>query len=156
MLRYDIILILVSGMLFAMGLIFGIAGVVLKVTGKKKRERCTRTTQGIVKEIQRERLSGAEIGEAPLYSWYPVFRFDAGGQPMELRLPQGVQENTFYVAQKVTICYNPDSPNEFYVKEQKGLGVAGAFLITAAGLLFAAVCAGFVLFLIKGGYLWTE
>ncbi len=145
-----VVLILITAMMGIIGVIFGVAAIVMMVSNRKQKKRCNRETKGTVVEIQKCQMTGA-IGEAPMYTWYPVFQYEVNGKEMKERAGYGSPKNKFYIGQNVTVCYNPERYNEFWIKEEKGLGLPGIFLIISVGLLFAGLCTRVAFLLIKEG-----
>ena len=150
--KAEIILFLVASMMGILGIVFGIAAARTRILEKRKKLRCTSKAKGMVVDIQEEQLLNM-AGETPMYTWYPVFRYEIDGHIITKRADTGVPRDKYYVSQGVTILYNPENLNEFYVRENSGIGISGICMIISAAFLFVGLYAGVLLFLLKEGIL---
>lgn len=130
------ILLIVAVSLVLIGLIFGGIFVGLRISDRNKRSLCTRRVKGTVTDIERRRTSGS-MGDAPMISWYPTFKYEVNGYTIEKTSMYGSAKQDFYINQEVTVFYNPQNPNEYYVQEENVASICKVFLTVAAVLLMA-------------------
>ena len=150
MLNARMIILSVMILLIVMGLVFLGIALYIRVSETNKKKACTEKTDGVVTNVIKSEITG-NIGEASMYTWIPVFTYKAEGQELTKKSIYGAERQMLYIGQKVTVYYNPDNINDYYVLEEKNISkiqkifsVIGAILI-----LISVIC--FVIFMnIKG------
>ena len=135
--------IIFSGIWGVIGIIFLTIGIGLTINRKKKKEHCTQTTTGKVlsnaREVNRER----EYDRKPTttMTYYPVYEYYVEGNRVEKRSSYGSSSPRFYEGQEITICYNPENPNEHYI-EGDLIGSVIGIIFTAVGAVSIIVAIG--------------
>lgn len=141
------ILLLAAAVLLLVGLTFGCVSIAIAVSRKNKRKACTRRTKGVVTNMERRRISGS-MGDAPMLSWFPTFTYEANGHTIEKTSLYGAAKQNFYIDQKVTVFYNPQNPNEYFVQEEDVAGIQKIFLaVSIVLLLCGGIAVGCYLFI---------
>ncbi len=102
---------------------------------RKKQERCTMKTYGIVSKAAPYR--SRDIDHYPHETWYCFYQYEAGGRQYEKRGAFGRSRPLFEVGQKVALFYNPQDGEDFYVPQewQFRLGL----LLKIIGSVFLAI-----------------
>ncbi|MDR0443375.1 MAG: DUF3592 domain-containing protein [Treponema sp.] len=115
-------------------LIFGALCTSISLFGIKRNRRlkvvCTSQTTGIVIEVHRRRSGGSKSS----YSYYPEFSYTANGRPYRDCSVFGTPKSRFTEGQKVTVHYDPNKPEDYYVGEDS-LSNVGFYIFLAAGAL---------------------
>lgn len=147
MINGKIIILLVAVLLLIMGVVFGGFSIGMKISAANKKNVCTQKTWGTVTDIIKSEIAG-NIGEAPMITWNPIFTYEANGQKISKRSNYGGAQQDFYLNQRVTVYYNPENPNEYYVQEEQVSKIQTIFLIVSLALLLAGgICfAAFLIF----------
>jgi len=131
------ILIIVSIPVIAVSVIFLIMGINALNYQSYLRRVCTEQTIGIVYNF---RVTGAVIDNEDEYRDYrtyiPLFEYEVDGKTYTLESEVGTEKKRFRLGQEVLVNYNPDTPAESYVPEDKR-GASGIIFIVLAGILFA-------------------
>ena len=84
---------------------------------KQLEESFTEQTEGIVTGFTVRLEQGVDFGYIEWY--YPVYQYEVDGRVYRQESPNGNKEEICPVGQKVTVRYNPEYPNEYYVVEHK-------------------------------------
>lgn len=134
---------ILGGTWCGVGIIFFIIGFFMKRSQKKKERECTAITTGTVADIKIGQRNVSEPSAVPQY--YPVFAYSAGGQIYRIVSKIGFDKPKLSIGQSVTIYYDAESPETYYVQEYRFgknlgsifLGVGGGcFLVGAVVFLF--------------------
>lgn len=116
-----------------------LVGILVMFFDRRKRGRCTEETEATIVGIRREINMDQDSGNSS--SYYPVFRFTAGGATVEQTSNlSSSRRRKFKEGDVWQVRYNPEKPDEFYV-----VGVGGG---TSAGIILiilGIVVAGFFL-----------
>lgn len=132
------------------GIIFLTVSILMTAAGNRHAKNCTAQTVGTVTDMQRETTYGDD-SSAPSTSWFPVYEYYAGNRKITKRSYYGQARQIFYTGQKVTVWYNPENCNEFYVPEEKSGKFKWIFGLTGAALIIFALLAVLVCRLITAG-----
>ena len=121
---------------YIVGAVFIVAGVIVIIKGKILEKKCTLSVSGRISEVINKGSSRFPI-------LYPIFEFEAEDGTK-------VKEKCGYTTRKASDCrigqslmlmYNPENPEEFFVRDEH------RYLLTGAVLLIFGIAA-----LIPGGY----
>jgi len=124
--------------------LFGGIGAALWRKNGKMKKACTAQTEGAVCDVEQEiDYSTDDDGHTRATKmYYPVFTYLANGGTYVNRSATGRSSTKLQVGMNVTVFYNPDNPDQYYVAEDKASASAGAvFCIFGA----AAVIIGIVI-----------
>lgn len=133
--------IVILGVL-SMGSLSAFLGIWGIVKENKLRKICTGQTLGVVSNIQK-------IGNLTLTRqggnrhYFTEFTYMVNEVEYVKSSKIGTAGASFKQGMQVTVFYNPDNPNDYYVREDK-ITVSGYKIFTAAGILF--MIAGVVVF----------
>lgn len=120
-----------GGIWCGIGLIFFLIGFFMHRNRKSKEQKCTAVTIGTVSDI--EVRYSRSIGSGNTRSNHPVFEFNAGGQRYKLVSNVGTSMQKLTVGQSVTVYYDPEKPERYYVKEYTlGKTLGYIFLVTGS------------------------
>lgn len=78
-------------------------------------------------------------------TYYPVFRYTLRGRTFEPVSSTGTGRPRFTEGQAVTVCYDPDNPEQFYIEGDKAPGRFGIFFaLFGAAVTIIGIVAIFV------------
>lgn len=122
---------------FVGALLFIVVGVAIIVMDYTKSMRCTmETVAEVIDWVERkERNTDEDSIEEYTYTYYPVYKYEAGDRIIEKQSNTGYASK-FSSMKEETIYYNPDNPEEFVISNEYGffdLIFPGLFII--AGIL---------------------
>ena len=115
------------------GMFFGIIGVILLIKEILKRKKCTVSTKGVVVDISRE-VSNDSDGNRSI-TLYPIFEYNVSGEKYVQKSKNGSNFCKYHIGQEVEILYNPDKPENYYVKNSFGSIIIGVGFIIL-GIIF--------------------
>lgn len=95
------------------------------------RKACTVQTTGEVIDIGR-RVKTVAVSKGRRRSrtrYFPVFRYTAEGQTLEVTSTTGTSWRRFKNGQTITVFYDPNKLIQYYVAEDKISGASGFFLM---------------------------
>lgn len=123
-------------LIFIMGVVIFFVGWLLRRHHNKVRKACTVQTTAevvdIVKTVRTDTDSNGHRSTSTTY--YPVFRYIADGQVVEMKSTTGTNWKRFKIGQTVTLFYDPSGHTRYYVKEDKASGMFG-FIVMGFGVL---------------------
>lgn len=102
----------------------------------KKRKNYTQQTTAHVKELKK-RQSG-KPGAPGSIRYYPVFEYRANGQFIRAESRVGSDKPKYKEGDELTIFYNPNSRQDFYIPGTKSVRIIGS-VFTVIGIIFAVV-----------------
>lgn len=110
--------VIFSGVLGLIGIIFCIIGIEILINRKSKKMNCTSKVYGKVIKIIRKQHYSIRT-RTYIDNWYPVFEYSIG----ELKFIQTSTYGTLLpsyekIGQEVELYFNPQNFNEYYVKEE--------------------------------------
>ena len=150
MLNAQIIILFASILILIISLIFLGISIYIKISDANKKKACTQKADGAVTDVIKNEITG-NIGEASMYSWIPVFTYKVNGQEISKRSIYGAERQMFYIGQKVTVYYNPDDINDYYVLEEKNISkIQKLFFIISMILIIVSMMCILALLYIKG------
>jgi len=97
---------------------------------KKLKVVCTTVTTGEVTGHHRHRSGGSK----PSTSYYPEFSFTANGKLYEKRSMVGTPRPRFDKGQKITVKFDPNNPDDYYIEED-GLSNVVFYLFLVVGII---------------------
>ncbi|MCR5836660.1 MAG: DUF3592 domain-containing protein [Lachnospiraceae bacterium] len=138
-----------SGLIFwgiygLVGIVFFTIGILLIKNRKKKEKNCTSITHGRVRESVLHKDYNVNGGWYDT-GWHPVFEYTVGDETIVKESKFGNSEPQFKDGQLVTVHYNPNKHDEFYVEEEKVHRVL-SYVFTAVGAI--SLSAGIILFIV--------
>lgn len=125
--------------LIFVGIVFIIVGIYLIFNRTDMVKRCTAETEaniiGIVED--KKAPSGQPKEEGSYYElekvYYPVIEFQVEDQTINKKYSVGDSKITYKIGDKVSIMYDPNKPEDYYIKEENGNNVIGiAFIVIGA------------------------
>ena len=121
--------IIFSGILVLIGVIFFIIGMAMLKNRKRKEIKCTSKTYGKVTDIVRHQSHDSDGGYSS--SWHPVFEYNIGELKFIKESLYGRSQSKYAIGQEVEVYYNPEDYNDFYI--------AGETLPRTIGTVFTIV-----------------
>jgi hypothetical protein len=125
--------------LIIIGLIFFLAGMALKRRGKRLLENCTSSVIGNVKETMQNtngRRQNPQIA--------PIFSYIANGREHVKKSKASTSNLNLKAGDSVAVFYNPENPDEYYVKEFKDWVVLDwVFIIIGALVIIIGIVIAF-------------
>lgn len=123
----------------AMGILVFILGFFMRKKYKNRVQMCTAQTDGVVSNIVRKITTDTdENGKIKKsYVYYPDFTYTVDGTRITMTA-SGRSHTGFKKGQAVTIFYNPNNVEEYYVPQDKSTAWSG-FIIMAVGVVFFVV-----------------
>ena len=125
------------------GRILGIVLVLVAVVGGylnyQKQRSCTDVTSGTIVEVRQQMEAKRVAGKRRRVMTYrPVYEYKAGDKAIRKMDGSSTKRDAFVVGSKVVICYNPSSPESFYVKGKEKLYfvACGLVALLGGGILF--------------------
>lgn len=135
----------ISLLCFVVGLTFlGVFGI-LRSNQVQKERRCGMITTGKVVEYVKQAYSGDSVS-----TWRAVFEYTAEGSTYRKVSSYGTGRKVFAIGQAITVHYNLNNPNEYYVDEMK-VSVVLQQIFSRLGV--GLVLIGIVLLLVKKYYI---
>ncbi|MFR8547697.1 MAG: DUF3592 domain-containing protein [Lachnospiraceae bacterium] len=132
----------VSCLLFVMGFVSALMGVILKYISGRKDPYARRVQAEVVDIITRPRSADAPQTEFR-NNQVAVFEFFADGRPVKVKDTADTYPCPYRMHQRVTLCYNPARPEQFRIasRDKRKLiaelfGISGVVLILAGCALF--------------------
>ena len=123
--------------LFGVGIIFLIAGIIIYNTSTTKIKNCTEpvtATVAEVKEKRERRISDDDLEPDLKKYYYPVFEYTYKGSEYKVESNEGERSSSYKVNDKIELLINPNKPEEFVVKGSKSY-----LIITIIFLFFGIV-----------------
>ena len=122
-------------LIFGVGIAFLAVFTLLRLSQKGKQERCSLVTNGTVEDYVYQGI-GRRSGKL----WRPVFEYRANGSAFRKLSHFGTSKKMFPIGQRVTIRYNPDNAEEYYVEELNVSDILQkVFLFSGVALILAGV-----------------
>lgn len=127
------------------GSIFFIIGSAMIIGRMRVRRLCTVQTEGVVHDVKRKVSKSDETDDdgrtrqTTRVTYAPVFQYYANGRTItkESCISSGAKPE---IGRTVTLFYNPDNVEEYYVPEEKAARYGGfIFLIVGAIFIVAAL-----------------
>ena len=144
----SIILFVFVGIFALMGIIFFIVGTIVLSSWKKKIKTCTERTTGKVVEIIEH--NNYSENSSSTSSWHPVVEFSANGEIIEEESPFGSYQSKYVKGQKLSICFNPENHQDFYIEGDNVAKIASkVFIISGSGMLGIAIVLGIIAFIVR-------
>ena len=113
------------------GVVFLLVFTVLYLSQSRKHRVCTGEAAGTVADYLYKSVNGEQR------TWRPVFEYHVAGKTIRKQSMFGTTEKRFQVGQAVTVRYNPENPQEYYVEElESGGQLQKIFLLVGITLLF--------------------
>jgi hypothetical protein len=109
---------LAGGILIVLGVLLILANNSRQREEEHILQACSEQTEGVVSDIYVEEvLYDDEDGKYVSRLNYPVFQYEAGGQTYSQQPGKADLEKQFEKGQTVTVWFNPDNPDEYYLAE---------------------------------------
>ena len=119
-----IFMLVMGGIAFSIGF-FGLR------SKKRRKALCPSQTTGVIVEIHKQRHHAK-----PQYFYFPEFSYTVNGVSYKKRSDVGTSTPWKYsVGKELAVFYNPDNPDEHYVKTD-GLFIAAYYVFLVGGSLF--------------------
>ncbi len=142
-----LVIILSSGILSLIGIIFLLIGILMLSHIKKKIKRCILKTNGIIKDIIKHK--GYDNDGKKSLGYYPVFEYHVGDVTITKESAYGSGKPRFKKGQNVEIYYNPQKCSEYYVKDDNIPNIlAKVFTIVGAVLIGIAFISAVLIFIL--------
>ncbi len=132
------------GIWCGIGLVFLLIGFFMYYAYKSKERKCTAVTVG--------KVIGYEVRhshEDNTRSKHPVFEYYADGLNYTMESGVGTGVMKLAVGQSVTVHYNPQSPNQYFVEEYKLGKRLGFVFLLVGGVCIVIGIILFILFMLK-------
>ena len=147
-----------TGFLIA-GIVITLIGILLIVTRKAKKSRCTSTTMAKIVDFDREKTQSYNSSRDMQYGnstnisignmniglarnnydyntvFYPIIEYQVGDKKYVKKSSSGSSSPTFAIGDETEVHYNPNDPNEFYLTES-GPGIMIGVVFTIVGIIF--------------------
>lgn len=117
------------------GIVSAIVGAFLIFNRTDMVKRCTEETEANVIGIVEDKdvPSGKPKEEGSYYElekvYYPVLEYQAGDNTVIKKYSVGDSKIKYKIGDKVSIFYDPNKPEDYYIKEENGNNVVGIVLI---------------------------
>lgn len=106
---------------------------------KRLMQVCSAQTRGIVRDFKCVVSTETEDGKKRKeHTYYPIFVYTVNGQEITTTSSVGSSRKCLKKGQAITVCYNPDNIDQYYVPEDKSTARSG-ILFMAVGALFFVV-----------------
>lgn len=129
-----------------LGLIFFGTAIIVRITMKKKQSCYTEKTEGTVVENKLIRERNSVIGESTEYymHYYAIVSYNVNGKTYTCKSNIHGAKPLHQEGDIVTICYNPQKPEKFFVQEEQYVAKKVQYIFAAIGigLLIIGVAAG--------------
>ena len=126
----------------ASALVIFLIGFFLRRRYKKLTQVCVAQTSGIVSDFARTENIDTDRDNRQKrrkrYVYYPVFVYTVDGKEITKTSSSGSSNKRFTKGQAVTVCYNPDNVEQYYVLEDK-TAARGGLYVMAFGVLLVAI-----------------
>ena len=131
-------LIMFSGILALIGVIFFIIGIAILTNWKKKEINCTSKTYGKVTDIVGRQYYDRDDGYST--SWYPVIEYNVGELKFIKESPYGSSHSKYTIGQDIEVYYNPEDYNEYYIAgDNLPKTLATIFTIVGIGAIIISI-----------------
>ncbi len=123
---------------------------------KKLESSCTMRTEGMVIRLDRQERTYSEkdddgnTRERKSVTYHPVFNYEVGGRKIEKTVAAGSGRPEFTEGQSVTVMYDPQNPEQYYVTEDKTGSRFGIYFMIFGAIVFIM---GIVAMLLPNGSL---
>ena len=135
--------------LMVVSIVFIAVGICIQIRRAWLSKSCTAQTEGTVVDIEeRISISSSSDGDSRGFGrsshtvetvyYHPVFQYEADGQTITNTSSFGRTPAKFVIGQQVTVFYDPDNVEKYFVAEDKGAAKFGLIFAVAGGV-FAAV-----------------
>lgn len=123
------------------GILFTIAASIIDRVFYRKIHNCTIASAGIVVDNHAGNSTAGiyvDNDDIQTTNYYPEFVYTVGGKPIYKKSYIGTVKPVYEIGDHISIWYNPDNPEEFYIPEKRHnvlsavLHTAGAFCIVIA------------------------
>lgn len=132
----------ISCLLFVLGLLCLLVGEAVKLLFHQNGPYTARAQAKVVDIVVRPRRAEASLSEFR-NNQIAVFEFFANGRPVKVDDTADTYPCPYHINQSVTICYNPEKPEQFCIASHdmrrlvtRALGAGGVVLILAGCALF--------------------
>ncbi|MGX8701226.1 DUF3592 domain-containing protein [Caproiciproducens sp.] len=123
----------------AVSIVIFMVGFLLRRNDKKRIQACTAQTDGTVSEMVRSISTDSDDNGKTRrsYVYYPVFTYTADGREITKTSRSGTGTQRFQKGQAVTVRYNPDDVEQYYVVEDKAAARISIYFMGFGILIFA-------------------
>lgn len=119
-----------------------ISAVIISLVFHKKIHDCTAAAVGTVTGNRTGSSTiNSTIDDIPTTNYYPVFTYTVNGNTMHKISNVGSVKPIYAVGQQMTIRYNPDNPDEFYIPEKIHNKLIAALSVAGISCIIFAVIA---------------
>ena len=119
--------ILLCSIFIILGVVFIVMGINAKNRNEELKIICTEEIQGIVDSFHESGYYGededGDIVDERLY--YPIFQYEVNNETYTKQSPTGKGEKRFRLGEEITIMYNPENPDDYYVPADTYAAKAG-------------------------------
>ena len=116
--------------------LFFVVGVLVIVTEYTKRKKCIEATIGTVIDIDVDREYNRNDHRIES-TYYPIFQYEANGNTYVKKFTSGSNRRfTYPINSTVTIMYDPNNPDSFYVQGNNSGFILGIIFIVISIILF--------------------
>lgn len=138
------VVLIAAGLPALLGIIFLLVSIGMMSSYQKKNKICTAETSGTVINIVRH---GTTSGDSSVSSegYYPVYEFYAQGKTIQKESHIGRDRPMFQIGDHITVRYDPENPELFYVLEEKQDLISKIFLTVGIVLIVIACIIFFIL-----------
>ena len=126
----------IGGTFVVTGIVFLIAGIVMKNNSQKIRERCTQKTIGKVIDIAKIEMDRYD------YTWVPIFEYMVGERKFKKESRYGGVQNKYKIGQEIEVYYNPENPNDSYIGKEEGKSTGFFAIIIGATVIGIGIFVG--------------
>lgn len=130
---------------FLVGFVVVLIGVAMLMRAEHLKKVCTGRADGEVVDLiqktsqttEHDKETGRTTTETRTM-FYPMYRYEANGQAVIRQSSTGTSSPRFAKGQRVTICFNPDRVEQYYVAEDKAFSRFGIIVIVMGVLVMVA------------------
>ena len=112
------------------GIVFVGVGIFLYTHGAHLKKVCTSSNQATVVDFEQD-----IDNESNSITYYPIVEYEVNGKKYNSRYSTGDTTHKYSVGQKITILYNPDNPNEYYIEGDNSDNIGAYICIGVGGLV---------------------
>ena len=132
----------VTPIFFFTGAALIISAIIIALVFHKKIHNCTVVAIGTVTGNRSGSSNiNTTLDEISTKSYYPVFTYTVNGNTIHKISSVGYAKPIYTVGQQITIRYNPDNPNEFYIPEKIHNKLIAALSVAGISCIIFAVIA---------------
>ena len=123
-------------LLFIVGIIFAVVGIFVLKQGDNLKARCTEETTGTIVDIVSERDHSSDSSDRV---YYPVVEYKVGDRIVNQKSRSGQTPCPYYVGQQVTVYYNPNNVEEYFIEGDSTPMFIGIVFIVIGSVVAVAV-----------------